>query len=217
MKNQITSRIVKLTFALMFVLLASSCSDDNETLDAAALAKENTGSEISAKGVGSTVLSFTSSIAYISTVCIGEEQTFTLSGWNGTQELNVKIYDAITDKWITIDSFNGAKFLSSKSLSYTFLSTGTFTLEYQVSGNPADGGTKGFIKFTITVEDCSRIVEDGCSMSQGFWFSSKESVWSYVTVGGKEYTKAEGLAIWKSSNDGGIENAKKGFLQVAAY
>jgi hypothetical protein len=82
------------------------------------------------------------------------------------------------------------------------------------SGNNTPCGTFKFPAF-----GCERtVVDEGCSMSQGFWFSSKNAVWpsAGVTVGGKSYTKAEGLAIWNSSNKGGIADAKQGFLQVSA-
>ncbi len=59
--------------------------------------------------------------------------------------------------------------------------------------------------------------QNGCSMSQGYWFASPVSVWpsSGLKVGGFTYTKEEALAIWNTSNAGGIHDSKKGFLQVA--
>ncbi|QNA44355.1 hypothetical protein [Lacibacter sediminis] len=67
-------------------------------------------------------------------------------------------------------------------------------------------------------------VEEGCSFSQGYWFAKPGVVWpdvngaeaGVVTIGGQFYTEAEGRAIWNTSNAGGISDAKKGFLQVAA-
>lgn len=58
---------------------------------------------------------------------------------------------------------------------------------------------------------------EGCSMSQGFWFASPVSVWpeTGIKVAGYSYTKAEAIAIWNTSNAGGIPDSKKGFLQVA--
>lgn len=90
----------------------------------------------------------------------------------------------------------------------------TEVLAHYKSGNNTPCGTFNFPGF-----GCERIVvNEGCSLSQGFWFASKNAVWPVtgVTVGGKTYTKAEGLAIWNSSNKGGIAHAKQGFLQVAA-
>jgi hypothetical protein len=58
---------------------------------------------------------------------------------------------------------------------------------------------------------------EGCSFSQGYYFAKPDYVWpGNVTIGGHVYTQAEGKAIWKSSNSGGISDAKKAFLQVAA-
>ena len=62
-----------------------------------------------------------------------------------------------------------------------------------------------------------------CSYSQGYWFASNPQhpngihPWNgTVTIGGHTYTNAEGLAIWKSSNAGGIKHSKKAFLQLAS-
>lgn len=63
---------------------------------------------------------------------------------------------------------------------------------------------------------CPEPEGEGCSFSQGYWFAKPDLVWpGNVTVGGHTYTQAEGVAIWKSSNAGGIGTAKKVFLQVA--
>ncbi len=88
----------------------------------------------------------------------------------------------------------------------------TEVLAYYKSGNNTPCGTFLFPGF-----GCERIVDEGCSLSQGYWFAKPDVVWpSNVTVGGKSYTRTEGLAIWNSSNKGGISAAKSGFLQVAA-
>lgn len=65
---------------------------------------------------------------------------------------------------------------------------------------------------------------EGCAFSQGYWFAKPGVVWpdvngtdpGNVTIGGKYYTQAEGVAIWNTSNAKGISDAKKGFCQVAA-
>jgi len=88
----------------------------------------------------------------------------------------------------------------------------TEVLAYYKSGNFTPCDTLTFPGF-----GCERIVDEGCSLSQGYWFAKPDVVWpSNVTVGGKSYTRTEGLAIWNSSNKGGISAAKSGFLQVAA-
>lgn len=64
---------------------------------------------------------------------------------------------------------------------------------------------------------CPEDEDEGCSFSQGYWFAKPDLVWpGNVTVGGHSYTQAEGVAIFKSSNAGGIGAAKKVFLQAAA-
>ena len=63
---------------------------------------------------------------------------------------------------------------------------------------------------------CPEPEGEGCSFSQGYWFAKPNVVWpGTVTVGGHTYTQAEGMAIFASSNAGGIGTAKKVFLQVA--
>jgi hypothetical protein len=78
-----------------------------------------------------------------------------------------------------------------------------------------------------------KIEEEDCSFSQGYWFANNVNhrngihPWyvdatdpslglKTVTIGGKTYTNAEGLAIWNSSNKGGIEDSKKAFTQLSA-
>lgn len=163
MKNQFTSRIVKFTFAFMFILIASSCSEDNDAMDAAVLAKE-INSEIAAKGAKvSASVTYTSTITGMgSTFCVDDTQTFTLSGWNSGAQLNVQIYDASILDWVSIDSFIG-QLTSPQSLSYTFPATGVYSLRYQVSGSAANGGTNGFVYFDLTAENCTVCTESESS------------------------------------------------------
>lgn len=212
MKNQITSKILKFAFAFLFILTASSCSEDNDAMDAAALAQENAINETLAKGAKETPTAFTetysSSITWdnpTEPVCIDTEITFTLSGWIGTQELNVKIYDAITDNWVSIDSFNGAKFLSPQSLSYTFNSEGVYNLKYQVSGSPANGGTQGFIDFNVTAENCAPCTESESDTAYagngtGGTDSGNKAWWYYLDIAdGSSDVTAD---VWRGkSND----------------
>ncbi len=174
MKNQITSKILKFAFAFLFILIASSCSEDNDAMDAAVLAKDQINSEISAKGgKTSTAVTFTSSIDFNSIVCIDNaQQIFTLSGWNGTAQLNVQIYDENLGDWVSIDRFIG-QLPSPQSLTYTFPAIDLYHLRYQVSGSAANGGTNGFVEFDVNVVNCN----DGCAES-----------FSYVANGGGSYT-----------------------------
>ncbi len=85
-------------------------------------------------------------------------------------------------------------------------------LAYYKSGNNTGCGTECFPGF-----GCPVVVAEGCSYSQGYWFSKPGLAWPYnASVGCQTYTQAEGVAIFKSSNAGGIGTAKKVFQQVAA-
>lgn len=77
--------------------------------------------------------------------------------------------------------------------------------------------------FTFNGVGCP-IVDEGCSLSQGYWFANGNHIWpdvngaaaGNVTIGGFNYTEAEGRDIWNTSNAGGLRDSKKAFLQVAA-
>ncbi len=61
-----------------------------------------------------------------------------------------------------------------------------------------------------------------CSYSQGYWFANSDHPWpdlngaeeGNITVGGYNYSEAEGRSIWNSSNASGISESKKAFLSV---
>jgi len=197
MKNQFTSRIVKFTFALMFILIASSCSEDNDAMDAAALAKDQINSEIAAKGAKVVAaVTYTSTITgNESDVCVDSVQEFTLSGWNGGAALNVQIWDASILDWVSIDSFNG-QLTSPKSLSYTFSAAGVYHLRYQVSGSDANGGTKGFVEFDVTVVNCTVCTESFSYAANGggsytFTYVPAEDMEDVLV----EFTFAQGVAV----------------------
>lgn len=223
MKNQITSKILKFAFAFMFVLLASSCSEDNETLDAAALAKENIGSELLAR----TVTVDNGTFDFPDVICVNEEFQFCLNFPQATAGPNAKTTNVHVQLLVSGDDPDTIKIESEYYIqiakaneniqycfNYKFTATGDYQLRFKIGADGSDTWTD----VTINVGDCSIVeVEEGCSMSQGFWFAKPESNWSTVTVGDKDYSKAEGLAIWNSINKkGGIADSKKGFLQVAA-
>ncbi len=126
MKNQFTSRIVKLTFAFMFILIASSCSEDNDAMDAAALAKEN--NEISAKGNSKVSNTQTTSRLIASSGncesnCIDENSDATFSDthsgtvqWGGpnndkfSKTFSVKVWNTLTtiEYEFTCDELGGS-------------------------------------------------------------------------------------------------------------
>ncbi|WP_423128188.1 hypothetical protein [Gaoshiqia sp. Z1-71] len=86
----------------------------------------------------------------------------------------------------------------------------------KVTGYFKSGANTGCCEFQIDGIGC-KDEDSQCSFSQGFFFASPHA-WAVatVTVGGFEYTEAEGRAIWNTSNAGGIKDSKKGFTQVAA-
>jgi hypothetical protein len=53
----------------------------------------------------------------------------------------------------------------------------------------------------------------------GYWFAKPNVTWptnGTVVLGNQTYTRNEGLAIWNTSNKGGMKNAKMAFLQASA-
>lgn len=80
------------------------------------------------------------------------------------------------------------------------------------SGNNTRCGT-----FQFSGLGCPIVPGISCAFSQGYFFAKPNLIWpSNVTIGGYNYTQAEGKAIWNTSNKGGIKDSKAGFLQVAA-
>lgn len=211
MKNQFMLKSIKYAFALVLVLFASSCMVETDELNTI----DETIVKIKDKQMNARLVIDPSVLIFNSPSCVDEEQTLTLAGWSGTASLNVQIYDESISAWVTIDNFDG-QYMSPQSFLYTFTQVGTHMLRFQVGTSASNGGTEGFIEISAIVEDCGSN-EEGCSLSQGYWFAKPEVIWPFdVVIGGKSYTQAEGLAIWNSSNKGGIKDAKKGFLQVAA-
>jgi len=74
---------------------------------------------------------------------------------------------------------------------------------------------------TLTI--CVGPTSETCTFSQGYWFANNKAhpdgvhTWpNSITIGGQTYTEADGLAIWNTSDAGGIKDAKKAFCQLAA-
>ena len=78
-----------------------------------------------------------------------------------------------------------------------------------------DAGT-----FTVDMTGpiCGGDEVSNCSLSQGYWFAKPNAVWPVggLTIGGKTYTRAEGVAIWNTSNSKGLLNVKAAFHQASA-
>ncbi len=92
-----------------------------------------------------------------------------------------------------------------------------FDIDTEVTGVYKSGRETGCGVFLFSGFGCPIVEENSCSLSQGYYFAKPNLVWAgTVTIGGYTYTQAEGQAIWNTSNRGGIKDAKKGFLQVAA-
>ncbi len=124
---------------------------------------------------------------------------------------------------------NACSLLTGPVLKFDFGTSGTAKSYYKLVLNKSlniDMGATAFYKSGNTTGcgtqcfpglGCPDEVVEGCSFSQGYWFAKPGLVWpGNVTIGGYSYTQAEGVAIWKSSNAGGIGTAKKVFLQAAA-
>lgn len=159
MKNQFTSRIVKLTFVFLFVLIASSCSQDDEAMDAAALVKEN--SELSAKGVkvsAAAVETFT----VPTEVCAGVATDFCFEAPIGT---NLQVQQLIAGDWIQVYQISQSTLVNT-CFPLTFATAETYQLRYKI-------GNGGFTQVPVTVVDCNT----GCDES-----------FSYVSNGGGSYT-----------------------------
>jgi len=145
MKNQFTSRIVKLTFAFLFILIASSCSQDDEAMDAAVSANE-INSEIAAKGgkVTASVAASTlvESLGDCNIDCIdensGDEFADTYSGtvqWGGrygtdnSKTFNVNVWNTLTtiEYEFTCDELGGSNLQYYDESSANWVSAGQFT------------------------------------------------------------------------------------------
>lgn len=125
---------------------------------------------------------------------------------------------------VTVTAAPGAlTTVTSGTGSYTFTGiSGTTTYTLSVTGTPDNvqsiippsqtAVSGGVANFTAITGPCN----NGCSMSQGYYFAKPNTPDFSVTFGAFTYTKAEGVAIWNTSNKGGINDTKKAFLQASA-
>lgn len=148
MKNQFTSRIVKLTFAFMFILIASSCSEDNDAMDAAVLAQEN--NEIAAKGAKvSAAAAVDGSFNLPIQVCAGEPADFCFTAAIGT---NLQVQQLIAGVWIQVYQSSQST-LADPCFPLTFATAGDYQLRYKI-------GAGGFSD-PVTV----KVINCGCDES----------------------------------------------------
>lgn len=141
MKNQFTSRIVKLTFAFMFILIASSCSEDNDAMDAAVLAQEN--NEIAAKGAkvsAAVVETFT----VPTEVCAGVSTDFCFEAPIGT---NLQVQQLIAGDWVQVYQISQSTSVNT-CFPLTFVTAGTYQLRYKI-------GSGGYTQVAVTVVNCT--------------------------------------------------------------
>ncbi|NEW79141.1 MAG: hypothetical protein GZ086_06870 [Gelidibacter sp.] len=159
MKNQFTSRIVKLTFAFMFVLIASSCSQDDESMDAAVLAKE-INSEIAAKGAKMSIAAV-ETFTVPNEVCAGDATDFCFEAPIGT---NLQVQQWIAGDWVQVYQISKSTSVNT-CFQLTFANAGAYQLRYKI-------GSGGFTEVPVTVVNCG-----GC-----------EESFNYVSNGGGSYT-----------------------------
>jgi len=140
---------MKLTFTLMFILIAASCSQDDEAMDAAVLAKE-INSELSAKGgkVGATDAEPgpIGSFSYSSTnVCLGDDLTVTFDNLYGTTsdcgevQIQYSLDGGVT--WTQLDKGTVTNGVFSGTLDAPV--AGTYSFRADFAGN-AGGCKDGF-------------------------------------------------------------------------
>lgn len=133
----------------------------------------------------------------------------------------------------TVTLSNGATATNNGNGTYTFSNVVDGTYSITVSGTDGSGNAVTETKSGFSVAGPSGVTNasfsfdtriDGacgtssdCSLSQGYWFAKPQSTWvNGLTMGAYTWTKAEGVAIWNSSNKGGLPNVKAGFTQAAA-
>lgn len=149
MKNQFTSRIVKLTFAFMFVLIASSCSEDNDVMDAAVLEKDQINSEILAKGAKVSEAAV-SAMEFSEPACVGIEHSFIINNTETGPSNGINIqYEVTSGVWQQLYQI-GQAVNTPTSFIFTFTEAGTYALRYKMDGS------SGFVNGgSITVVDCN--------------------------------------------------------------
>ncbi|MHB1108426.1 MAG: hypothetical protein ACYCZ2_18875 [Lutibacter sp.] len=211
MKNQFTSRIVKFTFAFMFVLIASSCSEDNETLDAAALAQDQINSELSAKGAKAPTLSVASvvygTLSYSITgdVCLGDPVTISFNNDQGKDDglFKMSMWGPNDTDWVNLKDYFSAP--NGGIITYTFITEEEgdyrFRGEWNRTGGPTTGTNTGWVPANddltplFTVVNCSsctivgeefsgEAVSCGTSREANFTFGSEDGVGYFKMQGG---------------------------------
>jgi hypothetical protein len=74
-----------------------------------------------------------------------------------------------------------------------------------------------YFAYTIIECDTPEPPTPNCGFTIGYWFAKPNVVWeNTLTIAGQTYSKADGQAIFKTWNKGGMTDAKMAFLQVSA-
>lgn len=194
MKNQFTSRIVKFTFAFMFILIASSCNEDNDAMDAAALAKENN-SEIAAKG-GKVSTAVAESFNVPNEICAGLAAEFCFTAAVGT---NLQVQQLIAGEWVQVYQISQST-LNPQCFPLTFATAGTFQLRYKIGSGgflPNNNGMTVTAINCTTCDDANFTYETSDNQNIVFTYNHNEEV-SNVTI---EFTFPQ-VMISELNNDG---------------
>ena len=141
--------------------------------------------------------------------------------------------DCINQTAVT-GAYAGASVMNGTTVVATTDAAGNFTIANAVNGTynlTIDGESltsvtvadsqgsyaAGSVTISFITSLCGGAVNPVCSLSQGYWFAKPQSTWGAgVTFGAFTYSKADGVAIWNSSNKGGLPNAKAAFTQASA-
>ncbi len=213
MKNQITSKILKFAFAFMFILIASSCSQDDEAMDAAALAQDQINSEIAAKGAKVSTLSVVSAMVFNDPACVGVPHSFTINNDQTGPSNGINIqYEASPGVWLPL--YQEAQAANAPTnFTFTFTAAGKYNLRYKM-----DGST-GFVTIgSITVSNCGSCTIVGeefsgvavsCSASReaNFTFASENGVGYFKMQGGlTNFTGADAVVILYDADDNVISD-----------
>ncbi|MDP3944630.1 MAG: hypothetical protein Q8Q51_01915 [Lutibacter sp.] len=197
MKTQFTSRIVKLTFAFMFVLIASSCSQDDEAMDAAALAKE-INSELSARPDKVSVLAAANAMVFSEPACVGVSHSFTINNTQTGASNGIQVhYETSPGVWVQLYQEAQAA-NATTNFSFTFTAAGTYNLRYKMDGS------NGFVTGgSITVSNCNSCTIEGEEFTGAAvsCVTSREANFTFGSEDGVSYFKMQGgLTNFTGSN-----------------
>jgi hypothetical protein len=99
---------------------------------------------------------------------------------------------------------------------YSISVGGVVYADVTVSGSQGSYSA-GTVTVSFITSICGGDPDPACSLSQGYWFAKPQSVWTNgLTLGNQSYTRAEGVAIWNTTNKGGLLNVKAAYTQAAA-